>query len=54
MAIEKINNNMYRKGIAEYYQNHIDKNAGDKKTKSMMEPEKEGVLSKGFKIDTKA
>ncbi len=54
MAIEKINNNMYQKGIAENYKNYVNESAAEKKTKPMMEVKKEEDLNKGFKIDTKA
>lgn len=54
MAIEKINNNMYQKGIAENYKNYVNEGAAEKKTKPMLKPEKESVLAKGFKIDAKA
>jgi hypothetical protein len=54
MAIEKINNNMYQKGIAANYKNYVNKSAAESKTKPMMQPKKESVLHKGFKVDTRA
>lgn len=54
MAIEKVNVNTYRKGIAENYKNYVNESAAERKTKPMLEPKKTNVLQKGFKIDTKA
>jgi hypothetical protein len=54
MAIEKVNNNLYQKGISENYKNMVNENAAQKKTKPMLQPKKESVLAKGFKIDAKA
>jgi hypothetical protein len=54
MAIEKINNNMYKKGITENFKNYVNEGGAQKKTKPMLEVKKEGIVSKGFKIDKKA
>jgi hypothetical protein len=56
MAIEKLNNTTFNKGVGENFQNRVKESGylAQKKTKPMVEHKKEGVVQKGFKIDKKA
>ena len=53
MAIEKVNNTTYSKGIAENYRNYVKEsdNLGQKKTKPMMEMKKEEVVVMDLSIE---
>ena len=55
-AMEKLGNSTFARGVAQNFQNRVKENGyvPQNRTKPMVEHKKEGVVHKGFKIDTKA